>query len=68
MPVQEYEKINKPLLNFMEQMGSDSATISDSARAWLEIQHHFDNLPPGTHLRRITSTPAADLQQLQTLC
>ena len=60
--------INKPLLDFIVQMGSDSATISDAARAWLQIQQHFDSLTRGTHFRRISDTAAADIEQLQALC
>lgn len=65
--MQEYEALNKPLTDFMTQMGSESATVSDAARAWLQIQIHFDNLT-AADLSRISCTPAADLQQLQLLC
>jgi hypothetical protein len=60
--VQEYERINRLVLDFMVHMGSESATVSDAERAWLQIQQHFNNLNSGTDFRRIASTPAADLQ------
>lgn len=64
--MQEYERINRPLLNFMVQMGSESATVSDGARAWLTVQKHCEALTRAD-LSRISSSPALDLAQLQGL-
>jgi hypothetical protein len=64
--VQEYEKINRPLLDCMTQMGSESATVSDACRAWLTIGQHYARLTPAD-LSRISSRSAADLTQLQAL-
>ena len=49
-------------------MGSDSATVSDAARAWLQVQLHFDSLTRGVDFRRITDTATSDIQQIQALC
>lgn len=64
--MQEYEQVNRPLLDYMVQMGSESATVSDGCRAWLMIQEHIDALT-AADLSRISSTPVADLLHLQSL-
>jgi hypothetical protein len=65
--LQEYMSINKPVLDFIVLLGSDTALVSDAGRALLEIKKHFDNLPNDS-LRRISKeNPAADLAQLKAL-
>ena len=50
----------------MVQMGSNSATLSDSCRAWLTVDQHYQSLTP-SDLSRISTNPAADLVSLQAL-
>jgi hypothetical protein len=64
--VQEYLTINAPILRAITVMGSDSATLADAARSWLEIDAHFQSLEPCA-LTRLSCTPAQDLAQLQAL-
>jgi hypothetical protein len=61
--LQEYEKINRPLLDCMTQMGSDSATVSDACQAWLTIERRYASLKPAD-LSRISSKSPADFSQL----
>ena len=48
------------------KMGSETATISDAARAWLEIQKHMDGLQRSA-LNRITNNAGTDLALLKSL-
>lgn len=56
--------MNAPVLEFIVSMGSDSACLSDAARAWHLIRTHYSELA-ACDLTRISSTPAADIALLQ---
>jgi hypothetical protein len=62
--VQEYMNLNKPVLVHIVKMGGDSATVSDAARAWLEIKAHYEGLSRNA-MARISTTPAESLPQVQ---
>jgi hypothetical protein len=64
--LQEYLDINKPILELIVSMGSNSATPSDAARSWLLIQRHFEQLQASA-LSRISTTPKQDLATLRAL-
>jgi hypothetical protein len=56
--------LNKPVLEHIVKMGGDSATVSDAARAWLEIKAHYEGLSRND-MARISTTPAVSLTQVQ---
>lgn len=58
--------MNKPVLDFMVKIGSDSACLSDTARGWVLIQEHFNELDAAA-LRRISNQPGGDLVTLQAI-
>jgi hypothetical protein len=65
--MKEYMAINKPVLQYIVALGSDSALVSDAARAWLEIKQHYDQLPRNSLQRMSKDSPASDLAQLKAL-
>jgi hypothetical protein len=64
--LQEYIRINTPVLDAIVKMSSDSACLSDAARSWYEIKEHFAQLN-GSDIRRISHMPRQDLATLQAL-
>jgi hypothetical protein len=62
--LQEYLDINRPVVEFMTKIGSDSATISDATHAWMEIKQHFNALT-AHHFSRISVRPREDMK---TVC
>jgi hypothetical protein len=64
--LQEYIKINTPVLDAIAKISSDSACLSDAARSWYEIKEHFAKLN-SSEIRCISDMPRQDLATLQAL-
>lgn len=62
--LQEYLDINAPILKAITSMGSDSATVSDGCRAWLEIKAHSEALK-SQDIDTISSCPNIDIQSFK---
>jgi hypothetical protein len=61
--LQEYLDINRPVVEFMTKIGSDSATISDGTHAWTEIKQHFNSMTVH-HISRILIRPSEDMKSI----
>jgi hypothetical protein len=64
--LQEYIKLNTPVLDAIVKMSSDAACISVAGRSWCEIKEHFEQLN-SSNIRRISNMPSQDLATLQAL-
>jgi hypothetical protein len=65
--LQEYLDINKPVLEHIVTLGSDTALASDAARAWIEIRQHYVSLNADSLQRMSKQSSATDVAKLRNL-
>jgi hypothetical protein len=64
--LQQYIKLNTPVLDSIVKMSSDAACISDAGHSWCKIKEHFEQLN-SSNIQHISNMPSQDLATLQAI-